>query len=643
MARRVKEEEKVEMIIRGLLKQPDNRRCINCNALGPQYVCTTFWTFVCTNCSGVHREFNHRVKSVSLVKFSDEEIMSLQAGGNERAKQIYFKSWDPYHKSYPNSSNLERLREFVRSAYIDRKYAGENSSNKLQMIQSETRNTFLEWPSERFRLGRRDDYVGRSPGSSSSGRDEFRDHSLFERSTSTGGLNLKDFLEERSPGNNQVMPRSSSHRSRSIHFEIIDDRFREDGSVKRYERNSGSGGRSPCSIRSATSLSPINTFLGGKSPDLRVAALDDHKASPRGHEKVVSAAAAADSKEKENEAANSTSLIDFFDAKPPEANVQMASETSNESRSIVPMNSVEALLFELSDPTPSSPASSSQTSLAVATVNSTDNATDVETAEAPGISYCSEPLALTVITSDQPLHRDVANHVMQHVHTHHIPPPNTTLQSASSVESSLNEQGCKSLASDDLRRTKSVSNVQSVETDIPSPCARKEIPENLFSSGFASFNPAVAGWQMHLPHGGMQFHHRPAMHVAAYQNPPRPKNPFDIDDDDRVQIQAATFTSMSPLHGAHPNMMTPAASQPQPSPYYISSQSYMSSYGMNMPQVPEAYVAQLSNNMLLTRPEGNDNFGTSEDAFTSLNPIKRASGARSFPSPPLPQGGNPFG
>lgn len=33
MPRRVKEEERIEMIIRGLLKEPDNRRCINCNSL----------------------------------------------------------------------------------------------------------------------------------------------------------------------------------------------------------------------------------------------------------------------------------------------------------------------------------------------------------------------------------------------------------------------------------------------------------------------------------------------------------------------------------------------------------------------------------------------------------------------------------
>ncbi|GAY50710.1 hypothetical protein CUMW_128830 [Citrus unshiu] len=49
-----KEEERNEKIIRGLMKLPPNRRCINCNSLGPQYVCTNFWTFVCMTCSGIH-------------------------------------------------------------------------------------------------------------------------------------------------------------------------------------------------------------------------------------------------------------------------------------------------------------------------------------------------------------------------------------------------------------------------------------------------------------------------------------------------------------------------------------------------------------------------------------------------------------
>ncbi|KAA8535004.1 hypothetical protein F0562_030007 [Nyssa sinensis] len=135
MANRVKEDEKNERIIRSLLKLPENRRCINCNSLGAQYVCTNFWTFVCTTCSGIHREFTHRVKSVSMAKFTSQEVSALQGGGNARAKEIYFKEWDPQRNSVPDSSNVERLRDFIKHVYVDRRYTGERSFDKPSRVK----------------------------------------------------------------------------------------------------------------------------------------------------------------------------------------------------------------------------------------------------------------------------------------------------------------------------------------------------------------------------------------------------------------------------------------------------------------------------------------------------------------------------
>ncbi|KAK9098876.1 hypothetical protein Syun_025921 [Stephania yunnanensis] len=97
-----KEVEKNEKIIRGLLKLSPNRRCINCNSLGPQYVCTSFQTFVCTTCSGVHREFTHRIKSVSMAKFTSDEVAALKEGGNECARKIFFKDWNPQRYPLPD-------------------------------------------------------------------------------------------------------------------------------------------------------------------------------------------------------------------------------------------------------------------------------------------------------------------------------------------------------------------------------------------------------------------------------------------------------------------------------------------------------------------------------------------------------------
>ncbi|GKV30581.1 hypothetical protein SLEP1_g39381 [Rubroshorea leprosula] len=125
-----REEERNEKIIRGLMKLPPNRRCINCNSLGPQYVCTNFWTFVCMTCGGIHREFTHRVKSVSMSKFTSQEVDALQNGGNQRAREIYLKDWDMQTQRLFSSSNADKVREFIKNVYVDRNYAGGKSSNK---------------------------------------------------------------------------------------------------------------------------------------------------------------------------------------------------------------------------------------------------------------------------------------------------------------------------------------------------------------------------------------------------------------------------------------------------------------------------------------------------------------------------------
>ncbi|XP_059647248.1 probable ADP-ribosylation factor GTPase-activating protein AGD14 [Cornus florida] len=135
-----KAEERNEKIIRGLMKLPPNRRCINCNSLGPQYVCTNFWTFICMTCSGIHREFTHRVKSVSMAKFTSQEVEALQNGGNQRAREIFLKDWDSQRQRLPDNSNVDKVRAFIRNVYVDRKYAGGNTSEKPPRDTQNLRN-----------------------------------------------------------------------------------------------------------------------------------------------------------------------------------------------------------------------------------------------------------------------------------------------------------------------------------------------------------------------------------------------------------------------------------------------------------------------------------------------------------------------
>lgn len=139
-----KEEERNERVVRGLLKLPPNRRCINCNGLGPQYVCTSFWTFVCISCSGIHREFTHRVKSVSMSTFTTQEVEALQNGGNQRARESFLKEFDAQKMRLPDSSNVDSLREFIKAVYVERRYAGGRFSERPPRDKQNQKNNEQE-------------------------------------------------------------------------------------------------------------------------------------------------------------------------------------------------------------------------------------------------------------------------------------------------------------------------------------------------------------------------------------------------------------------------------------------------------------------------------------------------------------------
>ncbi|CAI5725433.1 unnamed protein product [Peronospora effusa] len=103
-----------------------NKRCFDCNEMMPQYICLDFNTFVCTACSGIHREFAHRVKSISMSKFTESEVKTMiNHGGNEAAQKYWRSKHDPSFR--PSGGNDgERTRNFIRLTYIDRKWVYES-------------------------------------------------------------------------------------------------------------------------------------------------------------------------------------------------------------------------------------------------------------------------------------------------------------------------------------------------------------------------------------------------------------------------------------------------------------------------------------------------------------------------------------
>jgi hypothetical protein len=60
-----------------------------------------------------------------MAKFTPAEVTSLQAGGNERGREIYLKEYDMARNPLPDSSNPEKLRNFIKHVYVERRFTGE--------------------------------------------------------------------------------------------------------------------------------------------------------------------------------------------------------------------------------------------------------------------------------------------------------------------------------------------------------------------------------------------------------------------------------------------------------------------------------------------------------------------------------------
>ena len=126
---------KHEKALRELLKLPGNKRCVTCvgpGSLAPQYACVTFGTFLCTTCSGVHREFQFRVKSISGSYFTADEVAMLSRCGNDYARARYLAGWTgtDMERRFPIVMNtkMRQLKDFVRAVFHEKKFENESAA-----------------------------------------------------------------------------------------------------------------------------------------------------------------------------------------------------------------------------------------------------------------------------------------------------------------------------------------------------------------------------------------------------------------------------------------------------------------------------------------------------------------------------------
>ncbi|XP_031489591.1 probable ADP-ribosylation factor GTPase-activating protein AGD14 isoform X1 [Nymphaea colorata] len=669
MANRMKEDEKNEKIIRGLLKLPANRKCINCNSLGPQYVCTTFWTFVCTTCSGIHREFTHRVKSVSMAKFSSQEVNALQTGGNERAREIYFKEWDPQRHSAPDSSNPDRLRDFIKHVYVDRRYTGERSADRPPRVKMGDREDSNDRRSDAYRGDSRspsyEDVYDRRRRPE---QGRYDDRGYDDRNAKYG------YDDKRSPSRYEDTYKRSPAR-----FEVVDDRFRDDkfGNVnqsRKYEDRRFPDGpsrieeRSPnnqrdSGISSPPVVRPVRDILGEDVPPLKVGdppKLNGPKAADgSAHAQRTSSSSSMASTEGSTpqlKRVNSGSLIDFS-AEPaapvtaaqpvpfsshavsqPSANPSVGSNnwasfdnSSQEKAAATSSNATKpvSVLEQLSVQTTAIPVGGVNPLLSTGMGGQWQVTQQQQPSLFPGTDGQSANMQFA-----QPV-----NAVPNSQPWNSMPTPNA--QPQVTVQTTHLSQAAPRPSQEALGAASQPNPVDA------KPNVRKALPEDIFS--LYSMAPApVPRWQPG-PQVGMNFvgQYPAAMTMTTFPQSSKSTNPFDLSNEP-VLGPVNPFPSMSSLQGALPNVPTPVvmhntsfvapASQWQP--------SQTPAFPMSM--APGSYMAQHIPNSLQTvgLQPGLGSFGGGGLVNGPLGggpPPAVGGPQQSVPNSFSSLGGNPFG
>ncbi|KAF9576031.1 hypothetical protein EC968_000591 [Mortierella alpina] len=109
-------------ILTTLLKLPENKKCFDCPSKVNVYANLFNNTFICEKCSGLHRELNHRVKSISASTFTPEEMSGLQKGGNAVAKRIWLATWSWREYPEPDAHEVDEVRQFMRAKYVKKQW-----------------------------------------------------------------------------------------------------------------------------------------------------------------------------------------------------------------------------------------------------------------------------------------------------------------------------------------------------------------------------------------------------------------------------------------------------------------------------------------------------------------------------------------
>ncbi|KAK9524763.1 hypothetical protein VZT92_017131 [Zoarces viviparus] len=118
--------------VRELAQSGVNKHCFECSQPGVTYTDITAGSFVCTSCSGMLRGLNppHRVKSISMTTFSQQEVEFLQNHGNEVGRRTWLCVFDPKTDGCSDMKDPQKFKEFLQDKYEKKKWHFSKSKNR---------------------------------------------------------------------------------------------------------------------------------------------------------------------------------------------------------------------------------------------------------------------------------------------------------------------------------------------------------------------------------------------------------------------------------------------------------------------------------------------------------------------------------
>lgn len=125
-----------QKILRNLMSIPANKKCCDCAEPVAANVDVTHGIFVCTACSGIHREFGDRIKSVSMAQFTQDELNILQNQNNDTFNDKWLANFNSATDRgiTPSSSDNQR-RAFLIAKYQEKRWFGANATSRRRSQQ----------------------------------------------------------------------------------------------------------------------------------------------------------------------------------------------------------------------------------------------------------------------------------------------------------------------------------------------------------------------------------------------------------------------------------------------------------------------------------------------------------------------------